>query len=52
MVKHTEIGEWRKPVSVEHERDMGFPEGYTQVVGISYTQRREMLGKVMDPHTL
>ena len=37
---------------VECKRAMGFPERYTQVVGISYTQRREMLGRVMDPHTL
>ena len=31
---------------------MGFPEGYTHVVGISENERQEMLGKVMDPHTL
>ena len=37
---------------VEHEKAMGFPEGYTQVVGISHTQRLYMLGRVMDPHTL
>ena len=37
---------------VERKRAMGFPYGYTHVVGISETQRREMLGKVMDPHTL
>ena len=37
---------------VERERAMGFPEGYTQVVGILKTQRQETLGKVMDPHTL
>ena len=52
MVQHTEIGEWQEPVPVERERAMGFPEGYTQVVGISDTQRQEMLGRVMDPHTL
>ena len=37
---------------IERERAMGFPEGYTQVVGISDTQRQAMLGRVMDPHTL
>ena len=52
MVQHTKTREWREPVPVERERAMGFPEGYTQVVGISDTQRREMLGRVMDPHTL
>ena len=52
MVQHTETGEWREPVPVECERAMGFPEGYTQVVGISDAQRREMLRRVMDPHTL
>ena len=52
MVQHTETGEWRERVPVERERAMGFPEGYTQVVGISETETREMLGMVMDPHTL
>ena len=52
MVQHTEIGEWREPVPVERQRAMGFPEGYTQVVGISDSQRQEMLGGAMDPHTL
>ena len=51
MVQHTETGEWLEPVPVERERAMGFAEGYTQVVSISDTQRREMLGQVMDPHT-
>ena len=37
---------------VERERAMGFSEGYTQVVKVSDAQRREMLGWVMDPHTL
>ena len=37
---------------MERERTMGFLEGYTQVVGILETQRREMLGRVMDPHSL
>ena len=52
MVQPSETGEWREPVPVERERAMGFPEGYTQVVGISDTQRRAMRGRVMDPHTL
>ena len=52
MVQHTEIGQWQEPVPMERERAMGFPEGYTKVVGISKTHRREMLGRVMDPHTL
>ena len=52
MVQHTETGEWREPKPAKRERAMEFPEGYTQVVGISDTQRREMLGRVMDPHTL
>ena len=42
MSLHTKTGEWREPVTVEDERAMGFPEGYTQVVGIFDTQRREM----------
>ena len=37
---------------VERERAMGFPEGYSQVGGISDTQRQEIVGRVMDPHTL
>ena len=37
---------------VERERDMGFREVCTQMVGISDDQRREMLNRVMDPHTL
>ena len=52
MVSHTGTEEWREPVPVEKERAMGFLEAYTQVVGISKTLRREMLGRVMDPHTL
>ena len=52
MVQHIKTGEWQEPMPVERKRFMGFPEGYTQVVGISDTQRREMLGRVMDPNTL
>ena len=52
MIQHTQTVEWREFMPVERERVMGFSEGYTQVVGISDTQRREMLGRVMDPHTL
>ena len=51
MVQHTKTGEWREPVPVRRERVMGFPEGYTKVVEVSKTERREMLGWVMDPHT-
>ena len=52
MVQHAETGGWQEPVLVERKRAMGFPEGYTQVVGILEAQRREMLRRVMDPHTL
>ena len=31
---------------------MGFPQGYTPATGITERQRQELLGKVMDPHTL
>ena len=49
MVQYTESGEWLEPVPVERKRAMRFQEGYTQVVGISDTQRREMLGREWTP---
>ena len=37
MVQHTATREWQELMPEERERAMGFPEGYTQVVGTSNT---------------
>ena len=49
MVRHIKRGEWQDLVHVE--RAMGFPEGYTKVMKVLETHQREVLGRVMDPHS-